>query len=140
MLPVHDQWAMIDDLSLSDSHDLALPMLIEDEEPLEIGPSDWRRFIHYRYTVARHKAMLTIHNVRDYDFKDEAGIGGTDVNGLAFRDDEITIEFVHPVVIRARVSGLSVSLEISDEIADHVVYSVWFSRIFSLSRGVPGSG
>lgn len=131
--PVHDQWAILDALGLSDAGELALPMLIEDE----ITPiAHWWRFLHYAYRVPRRRAELRVANVLDYEVQDNAQIGGMDVIGISVRGETVIVEGIQPVVIRARVLAPLVTLAVSDEVVDFLVYSVWFTRLFFSRRRV----
>lgn len=129
-LPVHDQWLSLDDVRATEDGDLVFSMLIEDEEPCTLPPRTLLRFLHYAYRVPRHKAELRISSVLNHEVRDDARIGGTDVNGISMGAKAITITGNHPVTVRAEVSAPCVTLSVSDEIAGHIAYSVWFSQLF----------
>lgn len=111
----HDQWMVLDGVTLSDG-ELTIPMLITEDEPTSVSGGWWKRNTVYK----RRKAMLKIANVVDYRIEDKGKIGGADVNTITFDGQAVTIEGGTPVVVLACVSALGVTLDISDNVVDEI--------------------
>ena len=112
---IRDQWLSIDDRATSSANELVLPMAIEDEPRQTTGL--WAN----RTILQSRRATLRIGNLVEHEVEDPECIGATPVSEISLDGDTVTIQGCAPVALRAKVSGLLVTLEVTDEIVDKTV-------------------
>ena len=110
---VHDRAVDLDALSFDEpARSLCLPLSVVDPEGeilrRILGVKIWRHAVR--------PARLTLHNVLSYEVDDRAQIAAATINELWYADGLLTITSGIPVTIRARVSDLRVTLELSEEV------------------------
>jgi hypothetical protein len=119
---VHDRLVDLETMAFDPaSRSLRLPLSVVDPN------GELRRRI-LGITIWRHpvrRATLRIDAVESYGVVDDAKTGDANINELLYQNGTLTITCGMPVTIKARVSALSVALELHHEVVEHKTYWLW---------------
>ncbi len=116
---VHDRFFWLNKISFSEADKtFRIPTSILSNETIVK-----KRFILSKRKVDILPAELLVRNVRDYKLVDEAGTGVGDIDRIFLKDETtLCIKCGLPVYIDLHVSGISLELNVSDQVLESVEY------------------